>query len=498
MRGRLIFVLIFFLVGSVSALDCSNETGIISYWQFEDDMSDGVGDNDDGSHIGYSSSKVGSGIDFGSSVSITEDTSLDFSSRFTIQFWLEESMPLPMTILGKSGEFTIDIDSSDMLSAIVGGVTVNATVSGEEFISLVWDQSSLTLYVDGIGVDSDPLSSVPGTSNDLILGETLIGQMDELAIWGRSLSPSEILADYQALSSGRDYCYISVPGSGESETQTEFEIPGCRYGEPEGSCSKGWQSDGFYPFYCKDREEQGVFESGSPPDGIAGACLWGGSYLPCCPMTYECRDDTGEFFCEPAEHDCDYWDNKDDCHEEGGVIHNCLWSDPRDECVDPDLFTCGDYLDEPSCEEDLYSVGFYDPFDTCSDQGVDSLGLVSIPDGCTWKQGNCVYGCSFRTSISFGDPFDLDCFREDNLTSCEDGIRILNSTVSYNVSGPTPGGLILSEVLSIKNCVDKTEEIVCGAALVRLPGFSFFNILSILVILIIFYFLFKKDIRKGL
>jgi hypothetical protein len=539
MRGVLVFVLLFLLAGSVYALDCSSESGIISYWQFESDANDGGGaniNNGVATGVTYISSKVSNGAYYGGStgndIIVSDSLSLKPSSGLSIQFLMRsdgtylkipvDTYPYLFSKQGYEARIT-DVGGSDKLIVTIGGVDITSTTTIVQgtwyFVSVTWDGAIAKLYLNGVETpeNSSIVNTISYSTDSLFIGKkngqtyNFVGLIDELAIWDIALSPSAISADHAASSAGNDYCYSPSSGSGDgSDTETYFDFPGCRDNIASGQCGR----ESSPPFFCSDSGvELPVFESS--PGSVANACQMGitaSNPTPCCPDTFNCvNEDDGvvEFYCTPQGFPCDHWETKDDCMlNDGDIIRNCVWlwddsSGDDGKCVDPGTVSCADYWNYTSCDDDHYSAASLNPTDTCSGDGVDECGMVAVPGNCDWEVDDeeCRYVCAVEPSIvPFGDsPFRLECITSDSqLSDCVDGKRTFNWTVEANSVGDITGGCTADQLIENYNCKNGTKELNCGESLVQLPGFDYLNILAIVLILIAFYFLFRKDIKKGL
>jgi len=79
--------------------------------------------------------------------------------------------------------------------------TVNNPTNWHHYV-LTYNGSNLTIYIDGQYANSSSVSGAINTNNNqLLIGEKLTGTIDELKIWKRPLSASEVSAEYNRTTS---------------------------------------------------------------------------------------------------------------------------------------------------------------------------------------------------------------------------------------------------------------------------------------------------------
>ena len=155
-------------------------------------------------------------------VAIAANTSLEISNQITLMCWILMPMTAPLTagIIVKNplspavdyALIVIDDGSGNMMPAFYFNDNLgnsHATVALQDLrdekwhhIAATYDQSTLRLYIDGEEVSSsfDPGLTIQTSSSPLWLGKwysfVVEGLLDELTIWNRALSASEILEIY--------------------------------------------------------------------------------------------------------------------------------------------------------------------------------------------------------------------------------------------------------------------------------------------------------------
>ena len=258
-----------------------------------------------------------------------------------------------------------------------------------------------------------------------------------------------------------------------------FTVGGCDNGMPAGTCS----ADGGQ--YC---DAYGILWNTLTSDICTTVGL-------CCPLGYYC-DSTTEMKCVERTTSCSDYTIQDDCEDD-----ICVW-DPNDvgipDCRDPSEFDgCNDYQSEYGCEQDFADRGQHGTgSEICSSGAYDSLsGFVVRYDSCRCEwDGECMLTHDVTNQTNPEGPDLFSCKRSFSLGECINKIQNLTWTA---VIDPDSFETSLSpQQLATLGCLGSSKEINCGGPIVKLPFFGFFNIISVLGLLSIFYF--KKDILKFL
>src|ERR1051325_868877 len=216
--------------------------GLISWWPGESNSNDAIGNNPGvvSGGVSYSPGMVGSAFNFdgtaGSSM-VPASGSLDVGAGpgFTVECWIKAAYLAPLRPIvewndgAKLGVHLYHSTSwcgdqfPDNLLANIVDTAGNwhplysgpglLTTSNFQHVALTYDKASGVgrLYINGAVVASVNLGSfTPQTSYDLYLGrrpsggaQLYSGLMDEVSLYGRALSLSEIQAIFQAGSSGK-------------------------------------------------------------------------------------------------------------------------------------------------------------------------------------------------------------------------------------------------------------------------------------------------------
>ncbi len=207
--------------------DCSD---VVALYHFDGNADDSSWNGNDGNPIGttFDSGKLGQGAVFDGSntmINISNSNSLNFGSNdFTVSFWTKSSSELTgfKTLIGKNNETYYIQDT--------GWVIVQRDLSGDKFAiqvadnsgtsrgvtSSVFDEtlwhhivsvissSGIFLYVDGNLEGQTPSVGNADTDRELTIGNSynlvqdFMGDIDEVIIYDRALSQSEISELYNS------------------------------------------------------------------------------------------------------------------------------------------------------------------------------------------------------------------------------------------------------------------------------------------------------------
>lgn len=209
--------------------------GLVGYWKFEDDVLDSSGQGNHGTNYGatFVDGKVDRCLSFDGVddyVDCGSDSSLDITGDIAISLWVKASENWDPShghyhvILGKDDDnngyrITVYEDSNTNKvylefftenSGVKSGsnmyeIPITWAVDEWKHIGAVRDGSFLRLYIDGIEVATAP-DNAPGSSpNNLYIGfsprgfpsfKRFRGNIDEVAIYNRALSETEIQSHY--------------------------------------------------------------------------------------------------------------------------------------------------------------------------------------------------------------------------------------------------------------------------------------------------------------
>jgi hypothetical protein len=220
-RGLGLVLAVAFLAGHASVADAASlKKALLGYWQFNGNGNDSSGQGNTLALFGNAG--YGKGL-FGEALSLdgeegsyaqatANNTKLDLDrSNFTIQVWANQTVQTEAVLIekfiGETGPgWTFYNLGSSLQFYANGTLQLSADVALQ---SGVWQQfvversgSTINLYFDGQLAGTGKISgSVGASTNPLLVGArnaqdgrnfTLNGEIDEVAIWKRALSPSEI------------------------------------------------------------------------------------------------------------------------------------------------------------------------------------------------------------------------------------------------------------------------------------------------------------------
>jgi hypothetical protein len=214
---------------------------MVSWWPGEGNAND-IRDENDGTLQGgasFDTGKVGQAFNFDGSndyVNVPDSNTLDGMSELTVDAWLKREQFGTLQMIVVKGQLNGDDTSSyglwfdpannDRVSWAVDTTTgLNTVVSSQSIIDNTtfhhivgtYKDGEIALYIDGVLGQSAPLSgTVRDTSDPLTFGKRshptapdyFGGLIDEVEIFNRALSESEIQAIFYADSAGK--CHYSL------------------------------------------------------------------------------------------------------------------------------------------------------------------------------------------------------------------------------------------------------------------------------------------------
>lgn len=292
---------------------------LVSYWKFDGDVTDGIGSND-GTIIGagssYVSGKHGQGINLDGMdtyVNAGDDATLDFTGKsLTISAWFKvtEFDKFFQTLIskGEGSNFRIarllrtdSLSYSEGSGDIVSNVDVNDG-GIHHVVAVTHAGISTSLYIDGVlTVQNMSNANIADGGMPLFIGNnpeqtgrSWHGIIDDLALWSRPLSSSEISDIYTAGVSLEDLiilnfnntctkalpaCFVTDFGSGcSSPTILPFTTDGTTSsGQESMSCPAG--SDQWFSWTATTTKL-----NWSPQDGEVGISIWSD-----CQTFLDCR-----------------------------------------------------------------------------------------------------------------------------------------------------------------------------------------------------------------
>jgi RHS repeat-associated protein len=206
--------------------------GLVSYYDFNENtgsiVTDRAGAGNNGSITGAiwtTTSRCGSALEFNatnSSVAIPDANSLDLTTGMTVEAWVRRTSNATgfRTLLEKeapsSYSYSLRTDGGSKPEGKAKIGTADAPVTGSTAMPLntwthvaaVYNGTAVTLYVNGVQAATNNRSGTITPSAGLLrLGwsatrpaERFVGQMDDVRVYNRALTPGEIQGDMGALS----------------------------------------------------------------------------------------------------------------------------------------------------------------------------------------------------------------------------------------------------------------------------------------------------------
>jgi hypothetical protein len=263
-----------------------------------------------------------------------------------------------------------------------------------------------------------------------------------------------------------------------SSSETDVNIGGCNLPSGGGLLSNTCSQDRNY--FC--------LENLTLLDSLDSTCTIDSN---CCPSGYQCSDDKK---CEPMEVVCSDFKKESNCKEthDNGV---CFWINTGVEetsfCTsNPAEGNCGVYSEDDACEEDAYNFGNKgEGADVCGT--ISDLGYTISDCGCSWEEGEeeCLFSYSAGETFFSGDRNSFDCIKKFSVEECING----EQEISWKA---TSSNLQTQTILDSSKCSDDSRTRICGAAAIKLPGFSTYAAILVLLIIVTYYIYNTKKPKK--
>ncbi|MEM4263365.1 MAG: LamG domain-containing protein [Candidatus Woesearchaeota archaeon] len=175
---------------------------IISYWTFDDGTAKDTKGSFNGNNIGAvaATGRVNGALSFDGADRVEIPGSLNANIEFTIEAWIKPTQTSGLRkVLEKENSFRIAIDNGILIGAVntgqgmldFGSRTIVANVW--HHVALTYDGSAAKLYLDGIAVEEQILGNISWSNNPLIIGGNFIGDIDDVAFYGKALRQSLIM-----------------------------------------------------------------------------------------------------------------------------------------------------------------------------------------------------------------------------------------------------------------------------------------------------------------
>ena len=226
--GVFILVLFIFCLEASAQTNCqAPASGLISWWRAEGDGLDETGENDGVLNtVGFAAGKVGQAFSlsgFVCGIAITNPLELQLQD-FTIETWVKRANGTRTTLdttngflfgCSSGGYAFILTDDGHLQLSQVGAASVSSTMTLSDttafhHVAVSKSGSTVVFYLDGTPETAGPFAPGFAFSGPMTvgarggdLGRAFFGLVDELAIYGRALTGTEIQAIYSASGAGK-------------------------------------------------------------------------------------------------------------------------------------------------------------------------------------------------------------------------------------------------------------------------------------------------------
>lgn len=192
----------------------SPQAGLISYFNFDDNLKDQKGYTSDGVKTGaptYLTGVIGKAVSFNGI-----DQKIVFSpkmpkanSKISVSFWFKKDATNFSSVFISTNGFSCTSPSSQSklyFNIFSGGVATGVSLTTDKWNHVVgtYDGNTIKIYVNGIlGLTKVDVYNLTAFNTDLVLGYHFFmgdnywaGSIDELYIYNRALSPAEVTQLY--------------------------------------------------------------------------------------------------------------------------------------------------------------------------------------------------------------------------------------------------------------------------------------------------------------
>ena len=545
-----------------STLECRGANGPAGYWRFDEgswtgavgEVKDSSDNTNDGKSFGNANTidggKIGKAGTFdgdGDYVSVPDSDSISLKEEFSISLWVkdEKATKVINKILYKNGEYAMQIWNTDRLfnyywiNSNQQSIAVNVPYPRDgawRHVVTTLKRSGTneihTLYIDGNKkFTKTATGTISTTANDLMIGlwgTGFKGKIDEVSIWNKALTDTEVSALYNS-GSGLDACILGAYcGDGNKDVGLGEECDDGRTDDGDGCSSEckveleAYWADAILnkisQSYLNDIvllvaytppslpvDSEVVFEIYeqddllNPDDPIRtidkdnkligkvnsnGRAIASWEITPA-DMEAGGNEDPSTFYFETSSSGNSYADKSNP------LILNVENSDNPE---DPNPDTCDDYTIEDVCVADFWNVKVnhegYDE-DVCGQ--VDLTTGCYVGCGCEWLNDKCNFVREFR------DNGDSQC-EESEQKLCKWDVVIDTPCGGENIGNEVyhEDGKLCDN--NGNNCVDDAQcpdgpprQAGCGMPNVILPFFDLKNGVTAVVLIVILYVIIFRD-----
>ncbi len=253
------FTLLWFPTNNIFAQTCTTPPANIAAWLPGDGNANDIsGNGNNGTLNGgvtFTTGKVAQAFQTnninGASVQVSDSPSLNFTTALTVEAWINPSMPntavsfTPIVDKGYGGSgssptYLLNYNpNTGQVQFVIGTPSANGFAISPNPIPLntfthvagTYDGATVRIYVNGVLADSQAttISSLAPSNTPLAIGKsnnfinTFFGIIDEVTLYSRALSQTEIQAIVNADSAGK--CKTSSPTTTPTATPTPTPTP---------------------------------------------------------------------------------------------------------------------------------------------------------------------------------------------------------------------------------------------------------------------------------
>ncbi|OGS19047.1 MAG: hypothetical protein A3J83_05335 [Elusimicrobia bacterium RIFOXYA2_FULL_40_6] len=189
----------------------------------------------------YCNGILGRGLSFDGNDTVSISNSDSPQQELSVELWAMRSTGGSGTLVSKSNCFEITCNANgDVIGKIYIGsqaktVTYTSALTENlwKYVVMTYDGSNLKLFVNaGTPTTLSATGNIHSNTSPIILGTNYSGRIDELNIWGRTLTANEISIKFEAIPNrapNQPYTAAPIPSdfcSGVSGTQYTFKFKG--------------------------------------------------------------------------------------------------------------------------------------------------------------------------------------------------------------------------------------------------------------------------------
>ncbi|MCK5560221.1 MAG: LamG domain-containing protein [Thermoplasmata archaeon] len=237
----IVFVLIAVIFAAIPVNVSAEENcpeGMISYWRAEGDALDSVGTNDGVLTNGatFGTGKVGQTFSFDGVDDYVSIGDMQFptgSATRTIEAFIKTSASIGEYYIfaygwGASQSFGFGVYHSKLMITQWGQhIASSTTVTDNAWhhVAIIFDGTTYHLYIDGAedGTRAMPTDTVLTGQAYIgrgLVGNYFVGNIDEVAVWNKALTPEEINNHYLNGLDGKGYCMESIEATIDLDPDT--------------------------------------------------------------------------------------------------------------------------------------------------------------------------------------------------------------------------------------------------------------------------------------